>query len=159
MSYRFPIAFALLLLLLTIGCQGSSQPTAYPTTGLITFEGEPMKGGGAISFIPIGPQTGKPAGGLVNEDGTFSMTTYRQGDGSVAGKFRVIIMQTTTSEPTMVASDDGGEPVMSSGPIETVNKSQRIPLIYADSAKSPITVEVTPQGNNQLTIDLTRKPT
>ncbi|PQO42817.1 hypothetical protein C5Y97_01295 [Blastopirellula marina] len=139
-----------------VGCAGSDQEKAYPTSGVVHFNGKPMKGGGAISFVPVSSQQGKAAGGEIRDDGTFVMTTYEDGDGSIPGEFRVLVMQSTSKEPEMVASDEGSEPVMSSGPIDTVAKGERIPFIYADPAKSPITVEVKAQDKNELTIDLKR---
>ncbi len=153
-SYRL-IAFAILCLS-TLGCSQNEQPQAYPTSGVIRFNGQPMKGGGAISFVPIGNLAGKAAGGETREDGTFVMSTYNDGDGSIPGKFRVMVVQSVSEEPEMVASDSGEEPKMSSEPIETVAKVDRIPFIYADPVKSPITIEVKPQGANDLTIDLKR---
>ncbi|QDU76819.1 hypothetical protein Pan97_38760 [Bremerella volcania] len=149
--------FALLVLFFSIaGCSQSDQPKAYPTSGVIQFNGKPLKGGGAISFVPIGNQEGKAAGGEIRDDGTFVMSTYHQGDGSIPGKFRVMVVQSVSDEPEMVASDGGGEPKMSSEPIETVAKGDRIPFVYADPVKSPVIVEVKPQDANELTIDLKR---
>ncbi|MBA2115430.1 hypothetical protein [Bremerella alba] len=148
---------ALFILVLSIlGCTPSDQPQAYPTSGVVLFQGEPMKGGGAISFVPSSSLQGKAAGGEIRKDGTFVMSTYADGDGSIAGKFRVMIVQSVSQEPEMITPDGGGEPIMASGPIETVAKSDRIPFIYADPVKSPITVEITTQGPNDLKIDLKR---
>lgn len=139
-----------------LGCGSSDQPKAYPTTGVVNFNGKPMKGGGAISFVPVNPQAGKAAGGEIQEDGTFVMSTYGDGDGSIPGEFRVIVMQTTMQEPTNVKQDGEGRPTKADGPIETVAKGDRIPFIYADPVKSPVTVQVKEQDKNELTIDLTR---
>lgn len=149
--------FALLSLAAsTSGCSEPDQPKAYPTSGVVRFNGKPMKGGGAISFVPLSPLAGKAAGAEIKEDGTFVMSTYEEGDGSIAGKFRVMVLQSASKEAEIVAPDGGGEPKMSSGPIETVPREDRIPFIYADSAQSPITVEVKAQESNDLSIDLKR---
>lgn len=139
-----------------VGCSQSDQPQAYPTSGVVYFNGKPMQGGGAISFVPVVSQVGKMAGGKIRDDGTFTMSTYKDGDGSIAGKFRVMIMQSVSKEPEMIVPDGGGEPVMASGPIETVAKSQQIPFIYGDPVKSPVTVDITAEGPNELKIDLKR---
>ena len=111
--------------------------------------------GGAISFVPISKQEGKTAGGTIKEDGTFVMDTYGEGDGSIAGEFRVVVYQTTVQEPEAVIPDSDGsvtgkkfEPT-SSEPIPIVSKASQIPLIYSDVVKSPITVKIEPDGENE----------
>ena len=58
-----------------------------------------MKGGGSISFVPLGDQAGKTAGGEIKEDGTYELMTNKPGDGSMTGEFRVVIIQVTEREP------------------------------------------------------------
>ncbi|MCA9016438.1 MAG: hypothetical protein KDA77_13985, partial [Planctomycetaceae bacterium] len=116
--------------------------------------------GGAISFVPISAQKGKTAGGTIKEDGTFVMSTYDDGDGSIAGEFRVIVYQTTVKEPETVPDSDGFASGKSSGPassepIQTVEKKDQIPILYSDPSKSPVTVKIDPNDQNEsLIIDL-----
>ncbi|WP_417734967.1 hypothetical protein [Rosistilla oblonga] len=152
--FPFPVLLGFLVML---GCDGNNQVPTYVTTGVVHFEGKPMKGGGAISFVPVGKQTGMPAGGSIAEDGTFVMSTYGEGDGSVPGKFRVTIMQTTAAEPTMTQNEDGSEPTMATEPTVTVRPEDTIPLTYADPLNTPLEVEVMAQENNELTIELKRQ--
>ncbi|QDV51963.1 hypothetical protein [Gimesia fumaroli] len=143
-----------------IGCGGEERATVYPTSGIVHYDGKPMVGGGAISFVPISTQNGKAAGGIIKDDGTFVMSTYETGDGSIAGEFRVTVYQTTVQEPETVADSDGAASETTPGPapsepIQTVEKKDRIPLVYSDPAKSPVTVKIDPNGKNEsLNIDL-----
>jgi len=156
MQKRYCLLSLLVFAAALVGCSQSDQPQAYPTSGVVYYNGEPMKGGGAISFVPVSNLEGKTAGAEIREDGSFVMSTYEDGDGSIAGQFRVMVMQSVSKEPEKIPSDGGGEPVMASGPIETVPKSEQIPFIYADPVKTPVTVEITEPGPNELKIDLKR---
>lgn len=145
---------------LLIGCGGSDRATVYPTSGTVLYDGKPMMGGGAISFIPISTQKGKTAGGTIKEDGTFVMSTYEEGDGSISGEFRVVVYQSTMQEPETVPDSDGTEtgknfePVTSE-PIAIVDKKDQIPPLYSDPVKSPVTVKIEPDGqNDSLRIEL-----
>ncbi len=131
----------------------------FPTSGIVIYNGKPMVGGGAISFIPVSPQKGKAAGGTITEDGSFIMSTYEEGDGSVAGEFRVTIYQSTSQEPDTESMPADGEAAgaKSTEPIQIVEQNDIIPPIYSDASKSPVTVKIDPNGNNEsLKIELKR---
>jgi len=140
------------LILLVAGCSPSGQVKTYPVKGTIKFEGKPMVGGGAISLIPITDQRGKTAGGTIQPDGTYSLETYKPGDGSMAGEFRVVIFQETVKEGK--AAPDGAAP--SATAAMDVPVADRIPVVYADDRNSPLkaTVETKP---NVIDFDLKRQ--
>ncbi|QDU11490.1 hypothetical protein [Gimesia aquarii] len=157
----YALCFFLNLSVMMTGCGGDDSLPVYPTGGVVLYDDKPMVGGGAISFTPISAQKGKMAGGIIKEDGSFVMSTYDEGDGSIAGEFRVVVYQTTVQEPETVAEDSDGtetgknfEPAPSE-PIQTVDKKDRIPTLYSDAVKSPITVKIEPNGQNEsLSIEL-----
>jgi hypothetical protein len=72
------------------GCSGDQQPTA-PVSGKVTFNGEAVTSG-IISFSPIASETegAKSAAGVVQSDGSYTLTTYADNDGAVIGKHRVL---------------------------------------------------------------------
>ncbi|MBN9120049.1 MAG: hypothetical protein J0I06_12945 [Planctomycetes bacterium] len=129
------------------GCGG---PKAYPVRGKITFEGKPMKGGGAISFVPAGGRSGRAAGGAIKDDGTYELTTDKPGDGAATGEFRVVILQSTDREPD--ATKDGER---AGKAVAVVAEPDRIPAVYADPMKSPLTAKVEAR-ENALDFDLKR---
>lgn len=128
---------------------GCGSAKVYPVKGRITFEGKSMKGGGSISFMPAGNQPGKAGGGEIKEDGTYELTTHKPGDGSMTGEFRVVIHQSTEREPD--ATKDGERAGRSVSVVPVVD---RIPTIYADPTRSPLTAKVEAKEN---TIDLDLK--
>lgn len=146
---------ALALLCVFVGCGSGDRVEVYPTKGVVRFGGEPMLGGGAISFVPLDGQEGKAAGGTIDEEGRFTMSTYDPEDGSMAGKFRVIVVQSTVDEIESVGDNDG-EGAEDTSAEFTVPEGKRIPFIYADSARSPLTVEVKADQENELTLELSK---
>lgn len=94
MSHRvpcrpLPLAAAAALAAALAGC-GSGQLDTAPVSGKVSFNGAPVPGG-TISFYPIGGEGGesRPASGVIKPDGTFTLTTYTDGDGAVPGKYNV----------------------------------------------------------------------
>ncbi len=138
-----------------MGCGSSDRVAVYPVRGKVLFDGKPMAGGGAISFVPMAAQKGKTAGGTIAEDGTFTMSTYAEGDGAMAGQFRVVITQSVWDEPVNEGDSDA-TPGAVVKPVETVPPNERIPPIYSDIQNSPLTVEVLPGDVNETEIKLER---
>ena len=131
------------------GC-GSDNVTVFPAHGTVSYLGSPMKGGGSISLVPTGGQKGKAPGGVINEDGTFTLATYGENDGAMPGEYRVVIMQSVYGEPA--ATQDGEEP--SSEPVVNVPEEARIPLIYADPANSPLSATINEGSETVLDLKL-----
>jgi hypothetical protein len=137
-----------------VGCGAADQAEVYPVKGVVTFNGKPMVGGGAISFYPVGPLTGMAPGGVIREDGAYQMTTYTEGDGSQPGEFRVVITQVTAKEPPPTKDGERATP----GPISTVSEADRIPATYSDPYGSPLTAKVEAKDVNELNFELKPQP-
>lgn len=80
-----------------IGC-GEPEPTdqlaVTPVTGAVFFQNAPAEGA-VVTLHPVSGsavEAGIYPNGLVDEAGTFQLTTYRQGDGAPAGEYRVTIV-------------------------------------------------------------------
>lgn len=157
LSLRSAVCLSLCLAASLVGCGNGDRVTVYPTKGVVLFEGKPMAGGGAITFVPLTALEGKAAGGVIKEDGTFVMSTYEEGDGSIAGEFRVMIHQSTMQEPETTPDADGKAAASRSEPTQTVAKDALIPRVYSDPNQSPLTVKVDPNGSNEaLSLELKR---
>ncbi|OWK47096.1 hypothetical protein FRUB_00795 [Fimbriiglobus ruber] len=139
-------------LLLPSGCGDSIK--VYPVRGKVTFEGKPLVGGGSIALVPIGTQRGKTAGGEIGPDGSFELMTHKPGDGSMTGEFRVVVIQQGDKEPSISQDGEKAKKVIS-----TVAKEDRIPAIYSDHYKTPLTATVEAKSVNELNIDLKRSAT
>lgn len=151
MSKTLAITFSLLLAV--AGCGSSSKvPPVYAVSGLVTFDGKPLAGGGSIAFIPLKGQPGKTAGGTIDKEGRYTLSTHGDGDGSMAGEFRVVITQEVAQEPESVPDGSGLTPK----PVETVPPADRIGKIYSDYDKSPLTANVEEKSLNEIDFAIPR---
>lgn len=147
-----------LVLAAVAGCGGGDNVEVHPVKGTVSFEGKPMVGGGSIAFVPTGGQKGKAAGGVIREDGAYELTTYSEGDGSMAGDFRVVITQVVYQEPDVAGDTDVPGASATPEPVSVVPEEDRIPMVYSDPTKSPLTAKVEAKDLNEINFDLKRQP-
>jgi hypothetical protein len=140
------------LVMLIFGCGPSGQVKVYPVKGRITYQGKPMVGGGAIMFVPKAEQAGKSPGGTIKPDGSYELGTYTTSDGSMAGDFRVVIVQETAKEPE--PTPDGAPPAAAAPAV--VAPADRIPLVYASDRNTPLSAKVEAKPN-EIDFDLKRQ--
>jgi hypothetical protein len=85
----------IVVLTMTIGCSRSPYDLA-PVNGRVTIDGKPLSQA-KVMFAPVeigdNPNPGKPAFGLLRDDGSFVLTTYDQDDGAVVGEHWVSIVR------------------------------------------------------------------
>ncbi len=76
---------------LLAGCARNSATA--PVVGMVTHDGQPV-GVGQVVFQPVSAEDknypGKPARADVQPDGSFTLTTFEQGDGALLGSHRVM---------------------------------------------------------------------
>jgi len=147
------LAIACCLMVFVVGCS-NDRIEVYPVSGTVTFNGAPMQGGGAIAFIPLTSQSGKGAGGTIDPDGNYVMSTYGDGDGSMPGEFRVVIHQTVWEEPYYGGDSDEVAKGNDLKPTEVVAAKDRIPTIYSNAQNSPLKVTVSPGENSGVNFEL-----
>jgi hypothetical protein len=130
MRVAFATAAVAAFALLTFpGCGPNEAPfvgATVPVKGKITYKGQPLTQGG-ITFEPV--DDSRPANGSIKPDGTFVLTTFKEGDGAVVGVHRVGVTD---------AGKAGKEVV---------------PKKFASPRASKVEVEVT-EGKSDYTIDL-----
>lgn len=122
-------AIVLAALLACSGCGSGAAPHGMPTVpvkGKITYKGQPLSRG-SIRFAP--EDDGREAHGDIQPDGTFVMSTFKEGDGAIAGIHRVAVKGT----------GKGGK--------------EAVPQKYRSPTSSKVEVEVT-EGEAEYTIDL-----
>ncbi|HKB01694.1 MAG TPA: hypothetical protein VKD90_05710 [Gemmataceae bacterium] len=90
------IAIAVAAVLLP-GCGGERVA---PVKGRVVFNGQPVKEA-AITFSPVGDgnqlETGKPATGFTEPDGTFVLSTFGTEDGALVGTHSVNVVLDDTN--------------------------------------------------------------
>jgi hypothetical protein len=84
-----------------------TTPDLIPVKGKVTYKGKPLSPG-TIKFIPDG--YGREARGAIRTDGSFVLTTHKEGDGVVPGEHRVSIVSTDKSLARDRALEKYGRP-------------------------------------------------
>ena len=95
--FRWIVAGSMMVaLLVTAGC-GSKNPPVYAVKGKVTYpDGSPVQIG-TVEFepaneaIPLKDRVNARA--LINEDGTYELTTFELYDGALPGPHRVIVQE------------------------------------------------------------------
>ncbi len=67
-----------------------------PVKGKVTYKGQPVAKG-TVTFEP--DDYGRPATGPIPAEGTFTLGTYKPGDGAVPGHHRITITETGIKSP------------------------------------------------------------
>jgi len=128
---------ALLALPLALIVLGGCARRTYPVKGQVVFEdGTPAAELNGYLIMFQSPEQKSSATGEIQPDGTFTMGTFRDGDGAMLGKQRVAIMP---------APPPGGRP----------RPPSVLPAKYATFDTSPLEVEITP-SRSELTIQVER---
>jgi hypothetical protein len=99
--HRLSAAFGTLLLFL-VGCDSAPYDMA-PVRGTVTIDGKPLTSG-RVMFVPKGRDgglnSGKPAFGRIQQDGTFVLYTYGDDDGAIVGEHSVTIVSSAEDAAT-----------------------------------------------------------
>lgn len=124
-----------LVTIVAVGC-ADGAPSVAPVQGKVTFNGQPLTTGRVMTM----PAAGRGAGGEIKRDGTFELTTPDYGDGAIPGAHKVAVR----------AFDESGatDPEFASG-------KSLIPARYANPMTSGLMIEVTADGENAPTLELT----
>lgn len=108
-SFAIPVVVVSLAALLVSGCASSAAGPAgsmLPVKGRVTYKGQPLKEG-SISFRP--EDDGRGAHGRIEPDGSFVLTTFKEGDGASAGIHRIAVRGTNKKgEPVPIKYWDAG---------------------------------------------------
>ena len=125
-------------LLLLIGCSSDRIPT-YPTRGQVLFpDGSPVRTG-VIELKSL--EHDLNARGNIARDGSFTLGTYTDNDGAVAGKHQAIVMQFLASDSGPEIQHEHGDPV-----------DPR----FADYTTSALEFEIQPTSVNRLEVQVDR---
>src|SRR5687767_2466277 len=111
-----PIGTLILLVAGIVAC-GSGAPTTIKVTGVGDVDGRPLTTG-RITFLPqaVGAgESNRPATGTINEQGQYELSTFKQGDGALPGKYQVAVIS-NSSEPTVEEMAEKGATIISAIP-------------------------------------------
>ena len=121
---------------LQLGCSGKIR--TYPVTGKVTFEdGSPVKFGQIEFQSSQHPITAR---GTIQRDGTFSLGTYTENDGAVAGEHSVVIIQFVVDHMNVQVEHDHGD---------LVDRK------YASFETTDLTAKIEASNENQIDLTVT----
>ena len=118
------------------GC-GDSGSTLAPVKGVVLLDGQPLTSGRVTTV----PAKGRGAMGVIGPDGSFELTTESPGDGAVVGAHTVSVV---------AMSPGSGGPEGSRGKL-------LVPERYTNDLSSGLTIEVKPDIENEVTIELSSR--
>lgn len=79
------------------GCS-DGRPERVPVSGKVTIDGQPLTSG----FVRLVPDDARPSVGRIQEDGSFTLTTFTKKDGSVPGTHRVAVVAYDEANPSQL---------------------------------------------------------
>ena len=124
------------------GCGGGGGAGTSAVTGTITYNGQPVK----EVTVTFTPTAGRSAMGITDNQGKFSLSTFKTGDGAVAGTHKVTI----TGGP-------GAKPPPMPGTPEAANYKPEplpFPAKYSDPRQSDLTANVEKGKKHDFKFDL-----
>jgi len=108
---RAAVPVAAVAFLVFVGCE-PTKPAAVPAGGKVTFKKSTPPAGALVVFHPTEPAAEKRMGGKpfakVNDDGTFKLTSYEEGDGAPEGEYGVTIDWRAKGKEGGFSLGDGG---------------------------------------------------
>jgi hypothetical protein len=126
-----------------------ARPKTNRVAGQVKLDGVSVERAKVV-FHLISPVKGVEysAFGYTNARGRFSLQTFRDGDGAVAGAHQVTVEKTVWEQPAFVTEADVAPP-----PVET----SFLPKKYRSTKTSGLTAEVTEAGPNEFVFELSSK--
>jgi hypothetical protein len=132
---------------LCVGAPGcGNTPGYYTVKGKVLYKGEPAAGAVVYFHPERAPKSPTIPFGIVSDDGGFSLSSDRAGNGCPPGKYAVLV---EWRDP----AGDGVVPVKSAGRSDLVKRSRvrsgpdRLKGRYLDISKPLIHAEVLPRPN------------
>ena len=103
------ITFGVAAALVVVGCGGDDSGLAkrYKVSGTVKYKGAPVEHG-SIAFDPTNPAPpeGRHASGYI-ENGSYTLTTATEGDGALAGEYKVVISSSTVDMRDLAKKQGG----------------------------------------------------
>jgi len=98
------IATASALAMLGLAGCGWQHPATFGVEGVVRSSTGPVIERASVTFFSVGGERSYRAEGIVGAGGRFRLSTFRPGDGAVAGQHRVVIVPLPTADGPMQAA-------------------------------------------------------
>lgn len=139
------------------GGGGAGRPDLVPVTGTVMYNGKPIAGA-SVSFWKEGAP--RPAAGITDSDGKFSLSMFDPNDGAMVGENVITVSKAAAVAPT--SSDDMSamlnDPTKRTMMMEKQNDKNKtkedvkpeVPVKYGDRKTTPLKETVAASGNEFL---------
>ncbi len=108
MRSQFRVPALLLVVAVASGCSSGSVPT-WPVSGTVTLEDGTALQTGTVEFASEdGAHTAR---GVIQKDGSFRLSTFKDGDGAVAGRHDAVVIQLISTEDLPLHEHEHGPTV------------------------------------------------
>jgi hypothetical protein len=145
------------VLLAALGCGGKDRPV--PVEGVVTLDGKPIAGA-AVVFTPEG--RGRTASAETREDGSFRLTTFKDGDGAIPGNYKVLVTWEEPPDPQFRTGEGGLTREQMRAKINAEQEQRKrfakrskiqIPAVYGEPGRTPLSHKVPASGKVELKLD------
>jgi hypothetical protein len=128
---------------LAAGCAGGSdEPALVPVEGTVSFNDKPLEGA-TISFVPDEANAAStPGADLTGPDGSFK-AMHRNRPGLAPGKYKVLVTKSGSDSKKPIPEALQKDSYMTK--LAGLDKEEA-PSLYADLKKTPLTLDVSAQG-------------
>ncbi len=134
------------LIAFSVGCSNEpANPPTYGVSGKVTYKNEPVEGA-TVVLVPEVAE-GQGAVGSTDANGNYQLGTFEEGDGAVAGKYKVRVFKyEIVAEPAIEMGDmteEDEEDAYTDDDIEEdAGAGNLLPAQYENAYKSGFEVEV-----------------
>lgn len=129
-------------MLVLSGCGSEGTADTETVTGTVTYNGAPV----ADASVTFTPDKGRPATGITDAAGKFTLTTFAKDDGAVPGNHRVTVAPNASQIPPMPGTPEAAAAAAGKPPF---------PARYSNLEQSGLTAEVKEGGENDFTFSMT----
>jgi hypothetical protein len=135
-------ACVVLAAIVLAGCGSSGGAPTSKVTGVVTYKGTPVADAG-VTFTP---EKGRPASGITDAAGKFTLSTFAKDDGAVPGLHKVAVTPNASQIEPMPGTPEAAAAAVGKPPF---------PKRYNNPETSALTADVKDGEDNNFTFDMT----
>ena len=141
----------ILCLILAVAPLGCGDSPTSPVAGVILLDGKPVANA-AVHFLPQS-EAGHDATGQTDQNGDFTMSTFKPKDGVVPGDYKVVVSPLGAADTSQYASAE--EAMSAASKAAPKSSAPAFPQKYTSANLTPLTQKVPVSG--KLKLELTNK--